>query len=124
MAGKKKSDVECCDNPVNLPDEMAEGLQRIGGLCILKEMIPDREKLSLEGKVFQALSDPIRLEILHALVVVDLCPCILKDITGLSDSKLSYHLNILEGAGLISWSARHRWRIYAVTEKGRSVLKG
>ncbi|QLH74597.1 MAG: winged helix-turn-helix transcriptional regulator [Methanomassiliicoccales archaeon] len=91
-------------------------------MCELKKKLPDNEHLSNQAKLFQAMSDPKRLQILHALMRTDLCPCVLKDITGLSDSKLSYHLNILEGEGLIESSPRHRWRIYFITEKGRKEL--
>jgi ArsR family transcriptional regulator len=103
---------------------MEEALQRKGGLSGLRKKIPDREELASEARLFQVLSDPIRLQILHSLMVIDLCPCILREITGLSDSKLSYHLNILEEKGLIKSSPRHRWRIYIITELGRSQIKG
>jgi ArsR family transcriptional regulator len=102
---------------------MEEALQQQGGLDRLRGVIPSKESLTPEAKVFNALSDPIRLQILHALKVIDLCPCLLKDITELSDSKLSYHLNILETAGLIASSPRKRWRIYMLTEQGRSLIK-
>jgi DNA-binding transcriptional ArsR family regulator len=120
----KSSKKECCDDVLNLPEEMKEALQGKGGLNGLRKMIPDRDELASEAKRFQVLSDPIRLQILHSLIVIDLCPCILKEITGLSDSKLSYHLNILEEEGLIRSSPRQRWRIYMITEQGRSQIKG
>lgn len=118
---RKKSDV-CCDNLINLPEEMMQNLDKVGGLDSLRVLIPDREGLRADAKIFQVLSDPIRLQILHSLAVIDLCPCILKDITGLSDSKLSYHLNILEGEGLVQSSPRRRWRIYMITELGKSAV--
>ena len=114
----------CCDSVLNLPEEMGEALKAVGGLTSLKGRIPDREDLSSEGRLHQAMSDPIRLQIIHSLAVIDLCPCILKEITGLSDSKLSYHLNILEGEGLIKSSPRQRWRIYILTDLGRAQIKG
>ena len=59
---------------------------------------------------------------MRALSACDLCPCVLRDVTELFDSRLSYHLNILEGAGLISPSSRKRWRIYALTMLGRALI--
>ena len=88
----------------------------------MKKVVPRRENLGPEADFFHALSDPIRLQILHALLVLDLCPCVLKELTDLSDSKLSYHLNILEKAGLIASSPRKKWRIYMLTENGRSLI--
>jgi DNA-binding transcriptional ArsR family regulator len=123
MAAKDLRKNECCTDRTNLPEEMEAALQQQGGLDRLKEAVPTRENLVPEAKVFNALSDPIRLQIMHALSVIDLCPCLLKDITELSDSKLSYHLNILEEANLISSSPRKRWRIYILTEHGRSLIK-
>lgn len=107
---------------MNLPEEMETALSSFGGLERLQQVVPDREDLVEDGKVFNALSDPIRLQIMHALMFLDLCPCLLKEIVKLSDSKLSYHLNSLEAAGLITHAPRKRWRIYMLTEKGKSFV--
>jgi len=108
---------------LNLPEEMEEALQKVHGLAGLRGRVPSRDDLAMEARRFQVLSDPIRLQLLHSLALADLCPCILKEVTGLSDSKLSYHLNILEGAGLIRSSPRQRWRIYMITDMGRSQMR-
>jgi len=123
MAARSQKNAECCTDSMNLPEEMEAALLQQGGLERLKEIIPNKESLVPEAKVFNALSDPIRLQILHALRVIDLCPCLLKNIAELSDSKLSYHLNILEEASLIVSSPRKRWRIYMLTDQGRSLIK-
>jgi ArsR family transcriptional regulator, arsenate/arsenite/antimonite-responsive transcriptional repressor len=112
----------CCSDIKNLPEEMDENIRLNDGLSGLKRRIPDRSSLSYEAKLFHTLSDPIRLQILHALLIIDLCPCVLKEITELSDSKLSYHLNILEEAGLIASSPRKQWRIYSLTDYSRLLL--
>jgi DNA-binding transcriptional ArsR family regulator len=122
MATERTSRKECCTDVLNLPDEMEEALCRRGGLDGLKKIVPEQKDLASEAERFQAVSDPIRLQILHALRVLDLCPCILKEVTELSDSGLSYHLNILEEAELIASSPRKKWRIYMLTEKGRSMI--
>jgi ArsR family transcriptional regulator len=122
-AVKKASKKECCTDARNLPDEMEACISLVGGVEGLKRQVPARDKLASEAALHQALSDPIRLQILRSLILADLCPCILKDITELSDSKLSYHLSILEEKGLISSSPRQRWRIYMITEAGRSWLQ-
>lgn len=116
------ADEDCCSTTANLPAEMAEILCSNGGLDRIKERTPGKSELSSKVKLFKALSDPIRLQILSALSISDLCPCILKEITDLSDSKLSYHLNILEDAGLIGYSSRKRWRIYNLTDSGRKAF--
>lgn len=120
---KRMPKKECCTDMSNLPEEMRSALASVGGMGGLKQRVPAREALAHKATRFQALSDPIRLQILCSLAVVDLCPCLLKEITGLSDSKLSYHLNVLEESGLISSSPRQRWRIYMLTELGRSEIE-
>ncbi len=123
MAAKSSEEKECCTDVLNLPEEMEEALRQKGGLDGLKDLVPSRESLGKEAELFQALSEPIRLQILHALLVTDLCPCILREITGLSDSKLSYHLNILEKMNLIISIPKKKWRIYALTDQGKSCVK-
>ena len=123
VSARKAARKECCTDVRNLPDEMEAALSSAGGMGGLKGRVPAREELAKEAALFQALSDPIRLQIMHSLVIADLCPCLLKEITGLTDSKLSYHLGILEGSGLIASSPRQRWRIYALTGLGRSQFK-
>jgi ArsR family transcriptional regulator len=120
---KKGAKKGCCTDVRNLPEEMEAALASLGGMDGLKAKVPARDDLASEAALFQALSDPIRLQILHSLSAADLCPCLLKEVTSLTDSKLSYHLNILESKGFISSSPRQRWRIYMLTELGRSVLK-
>lgn len=120
MAIKKTN--ACCDDKLNLPEELEEGLCNVGGLTGLAEKVPGRAELSSQAEKFHALSDTIRLQIMHALKQCDLCPCILKRVTGLSDSKLSYPLNILEKADLIESHQVKNWRVYALTQEARRYL--
>jgi DNA-binding transcriptional ArsR family regulator len=124
MAEKKQTRKDCCTDAMNLPEEMEAALQKYGGLQGLKKIVPERESLKLDGTIFNALSDPIRLQILHALDLVDLCPCVLKEITGLSNSQLSYHLSVLENAKLIGSGPQKKWRIYFITELGKMRVEG
>ena len=123
MARKKQDKKECCTDAMNLPEEMESALQKYGGLEGFKKVVPQKESLILNGIIFNALSDPIRLQILNALALVDLCPCVLKEITGMSNSKLSYHLNVLEKAKLIESGPQKKWRIYVITESGKIKLR-
>jgi DNA-binding transcriptional ArsR family regulator len=122
MVVKKTRNKECCTDVLNLPAEMEEALRQQGGLAGLKKQVPNQVKLTSEAERFQAVSDPIRLQILHALQIINLCPCILREITDLTDSGLSYHLSILEQAKLISSSPRKKWRVYMLTDEGRRLI--
>jgi DNA-binding transcriptional ArsR family regulator len=108
----------------SLPKEVADGLREAGGREGLLSRIPDKDSLKELSDRHQALSDPVRLQIIHLLRVSELCPCVLKDLTGLTDSKLSYHLSILEKAKLTVWHQNKNWRVYRLTDLGRSYLDG
>ncbi len=107
---------------LNLPPEMQAIVRSKGGLNILMDQVPPAHLFEEEAERFKALSSPVRIQILHALVTADLCPSILKNITGMSDSKLSYHLEILESAGFITHLQRQKWRIYVITVEGRKTI--
>jgi DNA-binding transcriptional ArsR family regulator len=102
-----------------LPQEVADGLKNAGGLEGLRSTMPDEAALRTLAERHQSLSDPVRLSIVYLLKGSELCPCVLKDITGLSDSKLSYHLSILEKAGMILWRQNKNWRVYGLTDLGK-----
>lgn len=117
--GNGSGEVNC-----SLPKEVADGLRDAGGREGLLSQIPDKDSLKEMSDRHQALSDPVRLQIVNLLGVSDLCPCVLKDLTGLTDSKLSYHLSILEKAKLVLWRQNKNWRVYRLTVLGRSYLDG
>lgn len=112
------------DGNCSLPKEVADGLREAGGREGLIARVPAKEPLKELADRHQALSDPARLLIVHLLGASELCPCVLKDLTGLTDSKLSYHLSILEKAKLTVWRQNKNWRVYSLTELGRSYLEG
>jgi DNA-binding transcriptional ArsR family regulator len=114
----------CADGELNLPDEVEEALRSCGGLDVLRRSLSSDDVRHNEAVKHEALSDPKRLMILESLQYCDLCPCIIRELTGLSDSKLSYHLKLLEEAGLVSWRQSKNWRIYALTSSGRISLLG
>lgn len=102
------------------PEEVEEAIDEIGGLDRLKNAI-NSEKINQEVKLHRILSDKTRLTILKAIRQCDLCPCVIKVLIKISDSRLSYHLMVLEEAGLISSYKKKNWKIYKITEKGRSI---
>jgi len=121
----KKIETSClADRGIHhLPDDVRKELLKIGGIDELERKLPDDADTMRDAGFHQALSDPIRLRILHALDKLDLCPCLLKEITSISDSKLSYHLGILEDNNLIVQRRRRNWRIYSITAKGRRSIR-
>ena len=60
----------------------------------------------------ESLSDPIRINILELMMNGEICVCDLVKVTGLSQSKISYHIKILKDSGLISDRQEGRWVYY------------
>lgn len=72
--------------------------------------------------IFRILSDPIRLRILKALEIEDLCVCVLVEIVGCRYSALSYHLKLLKDAKLVTSTREGNFLIYGLTDKGKGIL--
>ncbi|MFN2316464.1 MAG: ArsR/SmtB family transcription factor [Gemmatimonadales bacterium] len=64
------------------------------------------------AKLFHALSDPTRLEILERLRGGESCVCDLQGALDASQSRLSFHLKTLRDAGLVSDRKDGRWVYY------------
>lgn len=63
---------------------------------------------------FQALSDPLRLQILELLREQELCVCDLCDRLNVTQSKLSFHLKALKDAALVRSRQESRWIYYSL----------
>jgi len=63
---------------------------------------------------FQALSDPLRVQVLELLQQQELCVCHLRDRVSVSQSKLSFHLKILKQAKLVQTRQQGRWIYYSL----------
>jgi len=109
-------------NNINLPEEVSDAITEVGGLERLSCSIPESEEITSEAAFHRALSNGTRLEILWAIECCDMCPCVLKEFLRIQDSKLSYHLSVLEQTGLVESYRKKNWKIYTITELGRSVL--
>jgi DNA-binding transcriptional ArsR family regulator len=101
-----------------IPQEVAESLAAVGGVPGLEARLPEAEAIVAASRVHHALSEPLRLRILHALSVQPLCVCVIKEIAEIADSKLSYHLNQLKKADLIEGEQQGSWIIYHLTPLG------
>lgn len=120
----------CCGAPVQkgdplteIPEPIQKELDAMGGLSALEKRIPSQKKLEGRGRIYQALSDPLRLSILYVIRDQPLCVCVINRFMHLSGSKLSYHLNILKESGLIEGENNGNWIIYSITERGRRLLQ-
>ncbi len=77
-------------------------------------MLEQLKKINTEQFVgiMESLSDPIRINILELMMKGEICVCDIVKLTGLSQSKISYHIKILKDSGLISDRQEGRWVYY------------
>lgn len=107
---------------MEIPDPIKQSLEEIGGLESISSSLPSDGEISRLSKVFHAMSDPLRVKILFILQKQPLCVCLIKELTSVQDSKLSYHLSILKDAGLVIGKQEANWIIYSVTDFGKKLL--
>jgi len=115
--------VKCCDVTKDIPEPVRKELDKKGGMDGLLARIPDQSALYASSRLTQALADPIRLTVMHALLSQPLCVCVIKAVTRIADSKLSYHLTILKEQEFIVGEQQGNWIIYSITDRGRQALK-
>ena len=75
------------------------------------------------ARLFHALSDETRLEILDRLRNGEHCVCDLTDSLQAAQSRLSFHLKVLKEAGLIRDRPEGRWTYYSLDEQGLKALE-
>jgi ArsR family transcriptional regulator len=67
-----------------------------------------------QSKFFKALADETRLKILRLLEVREMCVCEVMVALGLTQPTASYHLGILENAGLAKDRKKGKWVFYSL----------
>ena len=108
------------NDDIVIPDSLKSAYRKIGKSNGILETI-DSDRIFKSVKIFKALSDPNRIKILKTIKILPSCACMLKEVTGLPDSRLSYHLTSLKNAELISGNKEKNWIIYSLTEKGEQI---
>ena len=120
-----KIESTCCDPALKelaMPASVASDLNAAGGIKGLTRGIPSEKHLRKEARRHQSLADHTRLKILWALSKMELCPCVLKVVTRIPDSKLSYHLKTLESEKFVKARRMGNWRVYSITNEGKESI--
>ena len=71
-----------------------------------------------DAKLFKALSDENRLQILCQLSRTEKCACVLLDALNISQPTLSHHMRILVDAGLVVSRKEGKWMHYSISQDG------
>ena len=80
-------------------------------------MYPKRNNQNrLKAKIFNALSDPVRLEIIEFLREGEKCVCEIIPHVSLIQPLVSRHLKILKDCGLVKDRKEGNRRLYSVTD--------
>lgn len=69
-------------------------------------VLPNRQLLAEQAKIFKALGHPSRLRMVHALREGEKCVCDLQALIGADMSTVSRHLAILREAGVVKSEKR------------------
>ena len=69
-----------------------------------------------KAKIFNALSDPVRLEIIEFLRGGEKCVCEIVPYLGLIQPVVSRHLKILRDCGLVKYRKEGNRRLYSITD--------
>jgi len=74
------------------------------------------------SRLFHALSETTRLQILEQLKDGEQCVCELTELFHTGQSRLSFHLRVLKDAGLINDRPEGRWMYYSLNAEGIKEL--
>lgn len=74
-------------------------------------------------KIFKAIADENRLQMIKLLSCENLCTCNFVNILEISQPNVSHHLKILREAELIDASKRGRWIDYSLNEETIKLIK-
>jgi len=98
---------------------------RINGYIFRVDLwpFPTPRKAMQASTVFKALSDPLRLRIMHLLAVrEDLCVCELTETLEMPQSSISRHLSLLRHQHLVDTYREGRWIHYRLPASTRPPL--
>ena len=81
-----------------------------------------RTDFAKESKIFKALSEPVRLQIIDLISCGEMCACEILEFISISQSTLSHHMNVLIECGLVSSRKDATWVYYTINREGKEDL--
>jgi len=87
----KKIELECCET-TEIHEER---------LAVVREKLPDEEKLCDLAELFKVFGDSTRIRILFVLFEAEVCVCDLAEALGMTQSAVSHQLRILKQNKLV-----------------------
>ena len=78
--------------------------------------MPLKNEDKFKAKIFKALSDPVRLDILNFLHNEEKCVCKITPHVNLIQPAVSRHLKILKECGIVKYRRDGNRRLYSITD--------
>jgi DNA-binding transcriptional ArsR family regulator len=83
----------------------------------LAKALPATDSLKRLSDVFQILSDPNRLRILHCVSHLEVCVCDISAVLGMTDSAVSHQLRLLRALNLVKSRRDGRIVYYSLADE-------
>ena len=84
---------------------------------------PQKREMQTEAvKIFKALADENRLEIIELLKCGEKCGCKLLDALKIGQPTLSHHMRVLCEAGLVSFRREGKWTYYSLSKEKMTLM--
>lgn len=103
---------ECCTGHNPTP----EAIKLVKNKSCSKEILDDL------AATFKILGEPVRIKILHALSISNLCVCDLSELLGMTHSAVSHQLRILRTARMVRFEKDGRKAIYSLNDKHVEII--
>jgi DNA-binding transcriptional ArsR family regulator len=90
----------------------------------IKKVLPSSSELELLTQIFKALSDPMRVKILFALLEYEICVGEMVNLLQLPQSHVSHQLRILRKYGIVEFTKDKKMSFYYIkNEYIKNLLK-
>lgn len=81
------------------------------------------KKHTNNARVFKALCDEKRLQILELLQSGEKCACMLLESFQISQPTLSHHMKILTDSGIVNGRREGKWTYYSISPEGAATAQ-
>ncbi|MBI9110900.1 helix-turn-helix transcriptional regulator [Maridesulfovibrio ferrireducens] len=83
---------------------------------IVRSKICSSQTMEDVAATFKILGEPVRISILHALSIQELCVCDLAELLNMSHSAISHQLRILRSARMVRFTKQGRKALYRLDD--------
>ncbi|TIH15285.1 ArsR family transcriptional regulator [Marinifilum sp. JC120] len=94
----------------------------LGAVELVEAKSCTSETLDELAATFKILGEPVRIKILHALSITNLCVCDLSELLGMTHSAISHQLRLLRTARMVRFEKKGRRAIYSLNDKHVEII--